>query len=166
MQEASSPDYSPTKLIDAETAINDDSVAFVKSIKEIITIEESQSTQDLYMHIADIKEELKRQETVDSRALPSKPMKVTEAGKFTIKCADCEEVSFRLNEETIQIFRNNINSLTTVSLQYHRMLGRDLKRDFPKRFGVCSKHRRNIRCAETPPGFWNPKIVDTDSDYD
>lgn len=46
------------------------------------------------------------------------------------------------------------------------MLDRDLKKDFPKKFGVCSKHRRNIQGAETPPGFWNPKIIDSDSDHE
>lgn len=44
------------------------------------------------------------------------------------------------------------------------MLGRDLTKDFPKKVGVCSRHRRNIQCADTPPGFWNPKIVDSDSE--
>lgn len=46
------------------------------------------------------------------------------------------------------------------------MLGRDMKKDFSKNYGVCSKHRRNNQCVETPPGFWNPKIVDSDSDHE
>lgn len=46
------------------------------------------------------------------------------------------------------------------------MLGRDMKKDFPKQYGVCSKHRRNYQSVETPPGFWNPKIVDSDSDHE
>lgn len=53
-----------------------------------------------------------------------------------------------------------------LSLQYHRMLGRNLEKDFPKKFGVCSKHHRINRGVETPPGFWNPKIVDTDSEHE
>lgn len=54
-------------------------------------------------------------------------------------------------------------------LQYHRMLGRNLEKEtwkLGKKFGVCSKHRRNIQGVETPPGFWNPKIVDSDSDHE
>lgn len=33
-----------------------------------------------------------------------------------------------------------------------------------KKFGVCSKHRRNVDYPETPEGFWNPTIPDTPED--
>lgn len=44
------------------------------------------------------------------------------------------------------------------------MMGRDLEKNPPKKYGVCSKHRRNIQQQETPPGFWCPKIIDSDDD--
>lgn len=44
------------------------------------------------------------------------------------------------------------------------MLGRDVEKNPPKIYGVCAKHRRARQGAETPPGFWNPKIVDSDND--
>lgn len=43
------------------------------------------------------------------------------------------------------------------------MLGRDPRNPVAKR-GVCSKHYRKLVCPETPPNFWNPKIVDTPED--
>lgn len=46
------------------------------------------------------------------------------------------------------------------------MLGRDVEKNPPKKFGVCGKHRRTRQGAETPPGFWNPKIDDSDSDHE
>lgn len=46
------------------------------------------------------------------------------------------------------------------------MIGRDITKKKPKKYGVCSKHRRNIQCLDTPPGFWNPKIIDSDSDHE
>lgn len=33
------------------------------------------------------------------------------------------------------------------------------------RKGVCLKHQRNIKIVETPPGFWHPKIIDSESDH-
>lgn len=44
------------------------------------------------------------------------------------------------------------------------MLGRDTVKNPPRKYGVCSKHHRNIRATNTPPGFWNPKISDSESD--
>lgn len=54
-----------------------------------------------------------------------------------------------------------IETLHDLPLQYHRMLGRNLSKNIPKRFGVCSKHRRNVPVADTPVGFWNPTIADS-----
>lgn len=47
--------------------------------------------------------------------------------------------------------------------KYHKLLGRDPRNPLAKR-GVCSKHYRKTVCPETPPNFWNPKIVDTPVD--
>lgn len=44
------------------------------------------------------------------------------------------------------------------------MIGRDLDKNPPKKIGVCSKHHRNILRPDTPPGFWNPKIQDSDEE--
>lgn len=44
------------------------------------------------------------------------------------------------------------------------MIGRDMYKNPSKKYGVCSKHHRNVQCLNTPPGFWNPKIIDSDSD--
>lgn len=44
------------------------------------------------------------------------------------------------------------------------MLGRDLGKNPTKKYGVCSKHYRNVVCPDTPPNFWNPKIIDTPED--
>lgn len=45
------------------------------------------------------------------------------------------------------------------------MLGRgEMSRS--KKYGVCWKHHRNVQVLQTPPGFWNPKIPDSDSDHE
>lgn len=47
---------------------------------------------------------------------------------------------------------------------YHITLGRDLA-TYTGKYGVCSKHwRSDKRPIDTPYGFWNPKIADTDEE--
>lgn len=79
--------YEPKRNEDSAKNTNDVSVAFVKNLNEVITIDESQSTQELYKHIADIKEELKNPTSPDPVIVP--PHK----RDFRINCPDCEEVN-------------------------------------------------------------------------
>lgn len=90
--------YDPKSKVNSAKAVDDESVVFVKNLNEIITIEESQSTQDLYKHIVNIKEELRKQTSPGSVASPKKAKNVVEIQKFNLICADCEEVDVLLTE--------------------------------------------------------------------
>lgn len=83
---------SQSNINSAETAI-DDSVAFVKCLNEVITIEESQPTQELYKHIVDIKEELKNRTSPEPVISTRRAKSVAEIQKLNFNCADCEEVN-------------------------------------------------------------------------
>lgn len=88
--------YESKSKVNFVETVTDDSVAFVKNLNEIITIEESQSTQELYKHIVDIKEELKNQTSTDLVTLPKKAKNVAENKNHNLICADCEEVDILL----------------------------------------------------------------------
>lgn len=77
---------------------NDDSVAFVKCLNEVITIEESQPTQELYKHIVNIKEELKNRTSPEIAISTKKAKSVAEIERNNLNCADCEEVNNTLTE--------------------------------------------------------------------
>lgn len=82
-----------------------------------------------------------------------------------VGCKECEDVRIIclfLDSREFSIKIIIVQCFFSALHQYHRMLGRDLTgKNAPERFGVCSKHRRNNPCPDTPPGFWNPKIMDT-----
>ena len=69
-----------------------DSVAIVKNLNEIITIEESQSTQDFFNHIINIKEELKNQTSPGHFTSPKRLKNSVIIQNSNLICADCEEV--------------------------------------------------------------------------
>ncbi|XP_031624160.1 uncharacterized protein LOC116341314 isoform X2 [Contarinia nasturtii] len=111
-----------------KSSIADDSVvAVAKDPTEVISIDESEPTQELYQHVFDDKK--------DATAIAKKPQPLK---NDPIDCEDCN--------------------------QYHRMMGRNMEKNPPKKYGVCSKHYRNAPQFETPPGFWNPKIIDSDDE--
>lgn len=88
----SSTQFNSKTNVNSTRAVNDDSVAFVKCLNEVITIEESQPTEELFKHIFDIKEELLNQTQSEPTVLSKKAKSVAEIQKMNLNCADCEEV--------------------------------------------------------------------------
>lgn len=86
----------PKTKKDPVEAVDDDSVASVKKLNEIITIEESQSTQELFKYVADIKKEWKNETPPDSIALPNEVKILAEIQTANINCPECEEVDISL----------------------------------------------------------------------
>lgn len=91
-KQCSPTQHEPRSKSDPGKAVNDDSVVFVKNLNEIVTIEESPSTQELYKHIVNIKEELRNQPLLASASPSKKAKNVMEVQNANLICADCEEV--------------------------------------------------------------------------
>lgn len=98
-----------TQYVDADKTMHDDSVAFVKNLNEIIPIEESQSTQELFRHISNIKKELKNQTSSDFPTLPNSIKNVAEVQSFDIECPDCEEVNTFILLYKSKYLKNEMN---------------------------------------------------------
>ncbi|XP_055306749.1 uncharacterized protein LOC129571037 [Sitodiplosis mosellana] len=120
-----------TSKIKREPQTYDSVIALAKDTNEIIIVNESQPTQEIYQHVLDSEEGFNAQlgQNLSRKMINTR-----------IECEDCNE--------------------------YHRKLGRDVEKNPPRKFGICSKHHRNVQVLDTPPGFWNPKIIDSESDED
>lgn len=91
--------YNSKSKTEAGNITNDDSIAFVKCSNEIITIEESQPTQELFKHILDIKEELGNHTSPEPVISTKKVKNVADVQKSNLNCADCEEVDVLLTKK-------------------------------------------------------------------
>lgn len=137
--------------------IDETLIDLTKDANKIITINKSPP-------ILRVQPMFKAKKRIVPYAKPTTPIeKIKTPSKV---CEDCYEViTFSINFQCAR----NLQLLFFLSLfQYHRRLGRDLDKNPPKKFGICSKHHRNVQenLLETPPGFWNPKIIDSESDHE
>lgn len=136
-------------------SINDSVIALTKDTNEIITVDESQYTQEIYQSFVNTKTSFVPD--LQPAILGNSPRRKKD---IAIECEDCKEVQ---HFQDIVLAYSHIINIDI--LQYHRLLGRRDVKNPPKKFGVCSKHHRNVQCLDTPPGFWNPKIIDSESDH-
>lgn len=67
---------------------NDSAVSLAKNSTEAIIIDESQSTQELYLHVLNIKKELEHETSMKRPTSAPKPPPIS------IDCEDCKEVNF------------------------------------------------------------------------
>lgn len=153
-----------------ESYDNDSVIVILKETEDVITINETDTSHEFHDHIQDIKRELDIPTQIRESELllaPSHSNDVSKAiPKGTTGCADCDAVRVKC---LVQYFTlsYNVFCLPFFGSQYHLMVGRDLTKRKPNtKYGVCSKHHRKQPCArpDTPPNFWNPKIIDTPED--
>lgn len=114
---------------------------------EIISIESQSTDGDMFQKVLDVQKNIE-----DANLINNQTPVITE--HYTVK------------EQKSTTSKNLVDDRVGVGCKeceaYHEMIGRDIYgKDRDKKIGVCSKHRRNVHCPETPPGFWNPTIQDT-----
>lgn len=137
---------------------------------EVILIEETQTNHqmddDTFDDIltGDFNEELSpervnRYATAMSSPIRKKSEKLKLPG---FDCRECEDVScIRWFGCIWKIF----NSIFLLFFQWYRFVGRTMTdKEIQERLNACSKHKKNTRVPDTPPGYWDIKFPETPED--